>query len=111
MLFNLFLRFRERLVGLAPLITVAPVRPLVVVVGKPGIEVPLELLDRTVELLAESLPEELVQYGAVEPLHEPVCPGASHLGQAVLDVVQGQEELVMVPLEPAIEPVSYTHLT
>ena len=63
-------------------------RPLVIVVIKPLVEVLLQFLHAGVELLPEGLAEELVQERAVEALHEAVGPGRAHLAEPVLDVVE-----------------------
>jgi hypothetical protein len=43
-------------------------RAPLVVVGEPGIEIGLQLLDRPIDLLAERHPVELVEQGAMEAL-------------------------------------------
>src|SRR3712207_3717339 len=48
------------------------VRPSLVVVRDPGVEVGLQLLDAAVDALAEGDLVELVQHGAVEALADPI---------------------------------------
>jgi len=75
-------------------------RPLVIVVVKPLIQVRLEHLHRGIELLSEGLPEELVEDRPVEPLHEAVGPGPGHLGSTMLDLAELQKDLEGVDHRP-----------
>jgi hypothetical protein len=47
-------------------------RTLLVVIGEPGIEVDLQLLDCPIDLLAEGYSIELVQHGAMEALADAI---------------------------------------
>ena len=65
------------------------------------IEIGLQLGDAVVELLAEGNPVELVQHGLVEALANAIGLRALGLGAAVVDILDGQVELVLVPLRVA----------
>lgn len=79
-------------------------RALGVVVDEPGVEIGLERLNGLVKGLAHLHPEELVEHGAVEALHEAVGLGAADLRSPVLDVVELEVELVRVVLAAAELP-------
>src|SRR4029077_18189524 len=72
-----------------------------VVVDEPDVEVGLQLLNRLVDLLAEGDPVELVEDGAMEALANTIGLRALGLGAAVVDVLDGQIELVLVALGAA----------
>ena len=72
-----------------------------VVVDEPDVEVGLQLLNRLVDLLAEGDPVELVEDGAMEALANTIGLRAFGLGAAVVDVLDGQIELVLVALGAA----------
>src|SRR5437588_3069021 len=80
----------------------ALVRPLLVVVDEPGIEIGLQFLDRAIDLFAERHPVELVEQRAMEALTDAVGLRALGLGAAVIDVLDRQVELVLVAF-PAAE--------
>ncbi len=75
-------------------VAVTAMRALEVVVMKPRVQVHLQLFYRSVELLSESLAEELIEDGAVESLDKAVGPGRADLAEPVLDIVELQEELI-----------------
>ena len=76
---------------------------LFVVPGDPGIEVSLQLLEAGVDAFAERHLIELLQDGFVEALADAVGLRASRLGAAVVDVLDGQIELVFMRLGGAAE--------
>src|SRR5262249_48688631 len=72
----------------------ALVRPQMVVLDQPGIEISLQLVDAAVDLLAERDTIELIQYSAMEALTDSVRLRALGLGAAVIYVLDGEVELV-----------------
>src|SRR6516162_7380746 len=76
-------------------------RPQIVVLDQPGIEVSLQLVDAAVDLLAERDAIELIQYGAMEALTDSIGLRALRLGAAVIDVLDREVELVFMALGPA----------
>ena len=72
----------------------ALVRPLLVVAQDPAIEILLKLFERSVELLSEGDLIELLQDRLVEALADPVRLRMLHLRARVIDVVEGEEQLV-----------------
>src|SRR5436190_1073729 len=80
----------------------ALMRPLLVVVDEPGIEIGLQFLDRAIDLFTERHPIELVEQRAMEALADPVGLWALGLCAAVIDVLDRQVELVLVAF-PAAE--------
>src|SRR6516165_9002631 len=79
----------------------ALVRAPLVVVDEPGVEVALQLVDRAVDLLAEGNPVELVEDGAMEALANAIGLRALGLGAGMVDVLNGEIELVFVALRAA----------
>src|SRR5262245_23765095 len=79
----------------------ALMRPPMVVLDQPGIEISLQLLDAVVDLLAERDAIELIQYSAMEALTDSIGLRALGLGAAVVDVLDGEVELVFMALGPA----------
>src|SRR5262247_1451412 len=79
----------------------ALVRPQMVVFDQPGIEISLQLVDAAVDLLAERDTIELIQYSAMEALTDSVRLRALGLGAAMIDVLDGEVELVFVALSAA----------
>lgn len=76
------------------------------VLDKPGVEVDLQGLHRFVEGGTEGLSKELVQNRPVESLQEAIGSRAAHFRPAVLDVVEGQIQLVGMVLSAAeLSPV------
>ena len=75
--------------------------PSLIVLGDPGIEVALQLVDRGVDLLAERHPVELVEHGAMKTLADTVGRRAFCLGAAVIDVLDRQVELIFVAFAAA----------
>ena len=76
-------------------------RSPIVVFDQPGIEIRLQLIGRVIDLLAERDPIELVQDSAMEALADSVCLWALGLGAAVIDVLDGEVELIIVALGAA----------
>jgi len=76
---------------------------LSVVLIEPLVKVDLKLTEDSIDLLPERHMIELVEYRLLEPLADAVGLRALHLGLGVVDVVKGQIELVLVPLEVAAE--------
>ena len=75
----------------------------IVVVIDPFVQIILQLLDGLVDLLSECHLVELLQDGFVEPFADAVGLGRFDFGLGVVDVVDGQEQLVIVPIgAPAI---------
>ena len=74
---------------------------LLIVAGDPGIEVGLQLLDAGVDALAEGDLVELVQQRFVKALADPVGLRTAGLCAAVIDVLDGEVELVFVGLRGA----------
>ena len=73
--------------------------PTIVVLIEPGIEIFLELLDRPVYLLPERDPVELIECRLVEPFTDSIGLRTLGFRPGVIDVVQRQVELVLVPLD------------
>lgn len=69
-------------------------RPLVIVIIEPLVQVFLKLLNRGIKLFPESFTEELIEHGSIEAFHEAVGPGPCHFGSAMLNIVQLQEYLI-----------------
>ena len=78
-------------------------RPDLVVLGKPAVEVALQFVDAAVDLLAEGDLVELVQDGLLEPLADAIRLRALRPGSRVIHVLDGQVELILVPLGTAAE--------
>lgn len=68
---------------------------------EPSVQILLELLHGGVEGVPEGLAEELIENGPVEALHKTIGPGTGHLGSAVLDIIEFQEDLVGMDHGPA----------
>ena len=75
--------------------------PRLIVFLDPDIEIGLQLVDRTIHLLAERDTVELVEHGLVEALADAVGLRALGLGARVIDVLDREVELVFVPLRIA----------
>ena len=69
---------------------------VVVVVRQPVIQIDLQLLDGLVNLASERDLVELLQDGLVEALADAVGLRVAYLGLGMLDVIQGQIELVVM---------------
>lgn len=67
-----------------------------IVVLDPSVQIRLQSLDGGVDLLAEGNPIELVEHGAVEALTDAVGLRALGLGAGMVDILNGQVELVLV---------------
>src|SRR5512134_3399781 len=82
--------------------TPAPLmRAVFVVPSDPSIEIGLQFLDRAIDLLAERHAVELIQHRPVEALANAIGLWALRLGPAVIDVLDGQVQLVFVTLAAA----------
>src|SRR6476660_3794051 len=66
-----------------------------IVLDEPEVEIGLQLLDRQIDLLAEGDPVEFVEDGAMEALANTIGLRALGLGAAVVDVLDGQIELIL----------------
>ena len=78
-------------------------RPDLVELGHPEIEVGLKVIDRGVDLLAEGDAVELVEHGVVEALDGSGGLRALGRGSGVVDVLDRQIELIFVTVVgPAI---------
>ena len=75
--------------------------PLLVVFGDPSIKVGLQLVDRAVDLFTERHPVKLIQDGAMEALANSIGLRAFGFGSAVINVFDGEVELVFMALGPA----------
>jgi hypothetical protein len=64
----------------------------------PKIEIELQRVHRVIDLLAERDAIELVEQGLVEPLADAVGLRALHLSSSVMDVLNGEVELILVPV-------------
>ena len=73
---------------------------MLVVLGDPRIKVGLQLVDRAVDLFAERHSVELVEDGAMEALANAIGLRALGLGAGVVDVLNGEIELVFMALVP-----------
>ena len=71
-------------------------RPRLIVLGDPGIEIGVQLVDRAIDLLAERHPIELVENGAMKALADAVGLRAFGLDAGVIDVLDRQAELLFV---------------
>ena len=72
-----------------------------IVVDQPSIEIGLQLVDCAVDFLAEGHPVEFVQNSAMEALANAVRLGALCFGAAVVDILDGEIELIFVALGAA----------
>src|SRR5215471_13601208 len=68
-----------------------------IVLPQPGVKIGLQLLERAVHLLAERHSIELVERRLVEAFADAVGLRALGLGSAVVDVLDREIELVLVP--------------
>lgn len=69
-----------------------------VVFFDPGIEIELQLLQRSIDLLAERDPVELIQHRLVKPLADPIGLGMPGLGACVMDILDRQIEFIFMAL-------------
>src|SRR6516225_7717645 len=72
-----------------------------VVFDQPGVEIGLQLVDRVIDLFAERDPVKLIQDGAMEALADAIGLRALSLCAAVIDVLNGEIELVFMALGAA----------
>ena len=71
--------------------------PLLIVLADPQIEIGLQLVDRTIHLFTERDTVELVEHRSVEAFADAVGLRALGLGARVIDVLNREIELVLVP--------------
>lgn len=71
---------------------------LLVVLLYPRIQVGLEFLQRSIDLLPKRYAVELVQHRFVEPFTDPVGLGMLRLGARVIDVFHGEVQFVLMAL-------------
>ena len=76
----------------------ALVRPRLIILRHPDIEILLQFADRRIDLLAEGDAVELVEHGLVKPLDDAIGLRALGLGAAMVDVLDGKIELIFVML-------------
>ena len=69
-----------------------------VVLLHPNIEIILQLVDGSIDLLAERHTIELIEHGSMEALADSVGLRALGLGAGVIDILDGEIELVVVML-------------
>src|SRR5437773_8051144 len=79
----------------------ALMRAPMIVIDEPGVEVSLQLVDRLIDLFAKGDPVELVEDGAMKALANAIGLRALGLGAAVVDVLNGEIELVFMALGAA----------
>ena len=77
--------------------------PYFVVFADPCIEIGLQFVDRTIHLLAEGYTVEFVEHSLVEALADAVGLRALGLGARVIDVLNREIQLVLVPFGVAAE--------
>lgn len=87
----------------------ALVRAFCVVPHKEGVEVGLHLFYALVSPLTALDAEVFIQKGPVQPLDIAVALGPPHLGGAVFDLLQLQEQLVGMPVRMAAELAGCSH--
>ena len=71
--------------------------PRLIIFLNPGIQVGLQLVDRTIHLLAEGDTIELVEHRFVEALADAVGLRALGFSARMIDVLDSKVELVFVP--------------
>ena len=76
---------------------------LLIEVADPQIEIGLQLVDRTIHLLAEGDTVELVEHGLVEAFTDAVGLRALGFGPRVINILDREVEFVFVPLRIAAE--------
>ena len=74
----------------------ALVRPRLIILGHPDIEILLQFADRRIDLLAEGDAVELVEHGLVKPFDDAIGLRAPGLGAGMVDVLDSKVELVFV---------------
>lgn len=76
---------------------------LIIVMIDPGVQVGLPLIEGCVDHLSEGYLIELLFDRSVEPLADAVGLGTVGLGPRMVDIINGQVQLIIVPLRPATE--------
>ena len=79
----------------------ALMRSSLIVFDDPSVEIGLQLVDGSIDFLAERHPVELVEHGAMEALADAVGLRALGLGAAVVDVLDREIELIFVAFAAA----------
>ena len=77
-------------------------RPVSIELFEPPIEIGLQLCDRGIELFPEGDTIELVQYCLVEPLHDAIGLRAFGFCAGMIDVFDGEIELVFMALGSSV---------
>ena len=72
--------------------------PRLIVLVNPDIEIGLQLVDETIHLFAERDTVKLIEHGLVEALADTVGLRALGLSARVIDVLDREIELILVPL-------------
>ena len=75
--------------------------PRLVVFADPHIKIGLQLVNGTVHLFAEGDAVKLIEHGLMEALADTVGLRALRLGARVIDVLDREIELILVPLRIA----------
>jgi hypothetical protein len=75
--------------------------PRLIVFLDPGIQIGLQLVDRTVHLFAERDTIEFIEHGLVEAFTDAIGLRALGFGPRVIDVLDREVEFVLVPLRIA----------
>ena len=81
----------------------AGVRPVLIVCHQPGLQVSLQLLERAIQLLSERDAVELILYSPVEALADAIGLRRPCFGLGMVNVLDGQVELILVMLALAAE--------
>ena len=76
--------------------------PRLVVFADPHIKIGLQLVTGTVHLFAERDAIKLIEHGLVEALADTVGLRALRLGARVIDVLDREIELILVPLSACV---------
>ena len=74
---------------------------LFVVLFEPLIEIGLQLVDGLVKLLSKRHSVKLIEHGLMKSLADPIGLRTFGLGTRVIDILQGQVQLVLVMLRVA----------
>ena len=77
--------------------------PLLIVFFEPGIEIGLQLLQRSIDLLPKRDAIEFIQHGLVEPLTDSIRLRMTRLGPRMIDVLHGEIQFILMALRcPAV---------
>src|SRR6202007_620950 len=72
--------------------------PLLIVLSDPNIEIGLQLVDGTVHLFTKRDTVKFVEHGLVESLTDSIRLRALGLGTGVIDILDREVELILMPL-------------